>query len=187
MFLILTDPKPHDYLEFFEMNKDPQFQKEFLNLKMQSKEEAKEVIQNLISRRQNEKIFDYAFIKIIKEESVIDHYDSSNSKMIGFITLGQAGETDYLRSGFKLLLNYGIMEKYSGKGLMTNALNTRFKKYIQSEISFIPAYIKGFNPSSERVLAKCGFIKIDDNNLGSTYVKRLCLDMPTFQANFRAI
>ncbi|KAA5538615.1 GNAT family N-acetyltransferase [Adhaeribacter rhizoryzae] len=187
MNLLLTLPHKNDYSEFFEMNKDPQFQKEFPNLRGQTIQDARNIMDSWIKKNQESGPSDFVFIKIAKQPSPIDYYDSSNSKMIGFITVGEAGLADYSNTGFKTLLNYGIIEKYRNKGLMTLALNMRLQAYLDLEYTILPAYIKGDNPASESVLKKCGFIRIDDNNFGSTYVKRLHIDAETFNDAFTEV
>lgn len=187
MFLVVTHPYPHDYKEYFEMNQDSAFQREFANLKGQSLHDAKAFLENKIDQLKSlrpKSITDLAFIRIAKEQSENEFYDSSNSKLIGFISLDEASNGDFSNTGFKTLLNYGIIEKFRNKGLMSYALKMRLQKYLELEYSFIPAYIKGDNPASENVLKKCGFIRIIDDNFGSTFVKKLYMDDEEFNEEF---
>jgi RimJ/RimL family protein N-acetyltransferase len=169
------------------MNKDAGLQSEFLNLKGQTASESSAVLNSIINRGQKGNWSDFALIKLTKQASPIDRYDDSNSKTIGFITLADAGMSDFIRSGFKMLLNYGIIATHRGKGLMTHALNMRLEKYKELGINLVPAYIKGDNPASERVLQKCGFIRIVDDMFGSTYVKNLTVPQSVFNQNFQEV
>jgi RimJ/RimL family protein N-acetyltransferase len=184
MNLLLTLPHMNDYVEFHEINQDFQLQSEFPNLRNQSLQEAKVILDKWIIRNHEPGPADFVFVKIAKEVNEKNYYDSSNSKMIGFITVNESALSDFSRTGFKTLLNYGLMEKYRNKGIMTMALKMRIEAYIDLGYNILPAYIKGDNPASERVLRKCGFRRVNDDILGSTFVKRLDIDELTFDSAF---
>lgn len=187
MILVVTDPQPYDYDAYLEMNKDSGLQNEFGNLKGQTASGAKKALEAIMTPEKGGNWSDFAFIKLTKQASPIDRYDSSNSKTIGFISLAEAGVSDFGMTGFKMLLNYGIVEAYRGKGLMTHALNMRLNKHEEVGINIVPAYISGDNIASERVLQKCGFMRISNNKLGSTYVKNICVDKAVFDENFQEV
>ena len=104
--------------------------------------------------------------------------------MIGFISLNEAGPSDALYSGFKVLLNFGIMQQFRGKGLMTMALKMRLQRLYELEYNIAAAFISGSNPESEKVLTKCGFDKIRDTDVGKSYVKRLYIDEQRYKTAF---
>ncbi len=182
MFLVLTDPKPYDLEAFYEMNQDKNFQKEFLNLRGQTIMDAERLLDRIINRKKElQSLTDYAFVKLATSASPNDKYDKTNSIMIGFISIDPAGDSDQMLSGFTTLLNFGMVIKYCGKGLMTAALNTRFQKYYDAEITFLAALVMGDNPASERVLEKCGFEVIRELPMGTTFAKRISMSESDFQ------
>jgi RimJ/RimL family protein N-acetyltransferase len=187
MVLLVTDPHENDYYEYVEMNQDLGLRKEFLNLREQNIQNAHQDFKNILELNRKPGSTDFAFIKIASAANADNYYDSSNSKIIGFIVVGPAGESDFRNSGFQTLLNYGMIEKYRNKGLMTHALNLRLSRYMELEFNIIPAYVKGNNPASEKILRKCGFIRVDENDFFSTYVKQLCVDDYTFKNAFQPV
>jgi hypothetical protein len=70
---------------------------------------------------------------------------------------------------------------------MTIALNLRIQRYYERKFNIMPAFIRGDNPASESVLRKCGFIRVDKNILGSTFVRRICMNEQEFAYEFLEI
>lgn len=187
MHLVLTPPHQNDLVEFHKMNQDLMIQMEFSNLKNITLEGSKQLLENILKSFEESPNYDFCFIKIAFSLNSQDYYDSSNSVLVGFISVSEGSLTEFKFSGFETLLTYGIIEKYRNIGLMTNALNFRIERFEELGFNIIPAYLKGKNPASEKVLRKCGFIKILENDFGCTYVKRITMSKAQFDTNFKEV
>ncbi|MBC6365263.1 GNAT family N-acetyltransferase [Algoriphagus sp. AK58] len=187
MHLVLTPPHQNDLIEFHKMNQDLMIQREFSNLKNITLDGSKQLLKNIIMNFEENPNSDFCFIKLAFNLNDQDYYDNSNSVLVGFISVNEGSFTEFNFSGFQTLLTYGIIERFRNKGLMTNALNFRIERFEELGFNIIPAYIKGNNPASEKVLIKCGFIKILENDFGCTYVKRITMPKVQFDINFKEI
>jgi RimJ/RimL family protein N-acetyltransferase len=187
VMLVVTNPKAHDLQEFYEMTKDSTFQKQFFNLKEMTLYDAKNMLEFIVRNESGNGYMDYAFIKLAWSASETDNYDNTNSKLIGFISLNQANQHDFLITGFKNLFSFGIIEEYRGKGIMIRALNMRIKAYIQNKMNFIAAFVKPNNIVSDKILLKCGFIKIEQSSHGQLYTRRLDMDESEYNKDFISI
>ena len=130
---------------------------------------------------------DFCFIRIAFTQNEDEKYDHQNSEIIGFIDVDEQDDTMFSLSGFKVLISFAIKSKYQNMGIMTEALNMRIDRYNEYGFNILPAYVKGDNPASEKVLAKCGFIKIRDDIRGTTYVKRISMAQTQFENAFKKI
>ena len=107
MNLILTDPILDDYKAYHELISEEAWQKQFLNYRGQTIDQTKEEIKFWVENRKTAFPSFLRMIKLTPYEN-INEYDNSNSTLIGFISNVPAGMTDYSRSGFKMLMNFGI-------------------------------------------------------------------------------
>jgi RimJ/RimL family protein N-acetyltransferase len=183
MNLILTPPKPSDLQQFYSMMQDSGLQGQFLNFRNPSIERAQLILKESIRLSEGLQNEDFCFIKL----DVLNSDEDSDHLLIGFISINLASDIEYANSGFKTLLNFGIIEPFRNQGLMTKALQLRFEWFLERGYNFVPAFIKGENVSSERVLKKVGFIKVVDEIYGSTYLKRMKMSIAEFNANFNAL
>lgn len=184
MHLLLTNPNRNDLEEFHKMNQDPLLQREFHNLRSITLEKSEAMLLEYIRISESNSSENFCFIKVAPQVSPNDYYDITNSSIVGFISVNQSGDLDFQTSGFQILLNYAILEKYRNRGLMTQALNLRMKRFEELGFNILPAYIKGENGASEKVLRKCGFRRVVDHDLGSTFVKRITMDKARFEQGF---
>jgi RimJ/RimL family protein N-acetyltransferase len=166
------------------MNQDLMFQKEFHSIRNMTLDESKKLLTTIISDNKQNSKTDFCFVKITHTLNEKNYYDSINSVMVGFISVNEATMEEFKYSGFQTLLNFGIIEQFRNIGLMTNALNFRVERFEELGYNIIPAFIKGANPISEKVLKKCGFLKILENNMGSIYVRRITLSKKQFNLDF---
>lgn len=186
MFLVNVLPHKDDSDAFYKMNQDEGLKKEFLNLKHNySKKESDDLLDSIIELNNENGFCDFCLIKIAFSDSL--HYDDSNSKTIGFISVNEASVTEHFKIGFKHLLNFGILTVYRNKGIMTSALEMRMEYFKDLEYNIMPAFVKGKNFASERVLQKCDFVKIRESIYGTTYVKRVSMGITDFNSNFNSI
>lgn len=170
MILLLTVPHLNDLNEFYHINQDKEFQKEFTHLKNLSLEDTKENLKDIIDKNKKGGIFDFAFIKIAKQANQDNYYDSTNSKMIGFITYDSTSLMDRMVSGARTMLRYGIIKEYRNRGLMKMALGLRLKKYEEWGYNLVFAVVSHTNTYSERVLNANGFSLVRDD-IKKTYIK----------------
>lgn len=183
MNLVLTDPILDDYKAFHKLISEEGWQRQFHNYRGQTINETKEEIKYWVEN--GNKVYP-SFLRMIKltPYSNISEFNSSNSTLIGFISNVPAGLTDRTRTGFRMLMNFGIGKKYEGKGLMTMAMEMTLERLYQLGLNIVSAYVKSNNIGSERVLEKCGFDLIRNNGLGKTYVKALKIDMNEYRDVF---
>lgn len=183
MNIILTDPILDDFKDYHDLISEGDWQKQFLNFRFQTIEQTKEEIRYWVENRKSSFPSFLRMIKLTPFEN-IDIYDNTNSTLIGFISNMPAGMTDYSRSGFKMLINFGIGKKYEGKGIMTMAMKMTLERLYQLEYNIVSAYVKPNNIGSENVLEKCGFDLVRDDIFGKTYVKALKIDMEDYRDAF---
>ena len=185
MVLILTAPNNGDYHSFCELIKDKEIFKRFELFQNKPLDWCEKYINNWIQiNKQGESLRWMKLIKIAESKNADEYYTDKNSTLIGFILHNDAGALEVGISGFKMLLNYGIIQKYRGKGIMTMALKLRLQRLYELKYNIISAYIEADNLESRKVLLKCGFNKVSDNDLGESYVKRIYMDESTFRKEF---
>ena len=143
--LVLTDPKPHDIHEFFEANQDSGFKKHLFNRIGLTIEEAQKSLTYVINRKNISGFLDYVFIKISWNVGTDDLFNSSNSNLIGFISLNNATEEEFRITGFRTLLSFGIKKNYENQNLMVKALNMKIRRYTQQGVNFVASFVNSEN------------------------------------------
>jgi RimJ/RimL family protein N-acetyltransferase len=95
--------------------------------------------------------------------------------------------SDSFHAGFTNinLINFGIDSKFRNNGLMTYALQLTLDYMTSLEYGYACALVRDSNLSSKRVLEKCGFIKVSDNEIGSLHAKRLIWNEYDFNKSFK--
>ena len=185
MVLILTAPNKEDYHSFYGLIKDKEIFKRFELLQNKSLKWCENFMNNWIQLdEQGEFLRWMKLIKIAESKNDAEYYTNQNSTLIGFITHDDAGAIEGGISGFKMLLNYGIIEKYRGQGIMTMALKLRLQRLEELQYNIVSAFIDSDNLESRKVLLKCGFVKVGENDLGESYAKRIYLNESTFNKAF---
>jgi RimJ/RimL family protein N-acetyltransferase len=170
MFLVLTNPHSGDYSEFFELTQDERIQSEFKNFQNFDANDVIEHINQWIEINNSESLNWLKLIKIGFEDAEI--YDSTNSKLIGFMSISDAGIVDQAITGCNNLFNFGIMEEFRNQGLMTNAVRMRLQRLKEMNYNLLYALVKSDNHASERVLEKAGFQILDEVATGKLYMIR---------------
>ena len=154
MNLLVTDPILEDYVELHKLISEPKFQKEFINYRDQPIERTKKEIVFWVENGQKVYPSFFRVIKLTKHDN-LPSYTRENSSLIGFISNVPAAPDDQIASGFQMLLNFGIAEKFEGKGIMTMALEMTLEKLYERKLNIVSAFVKQNNIASEKVLAKC--------------------------------
>ena len=108
--LILTDPIFDDFKSYHELISENDWQKQFLNYRGQTIDQTKEEIKFWVENGSSAFPSFLRMIKLTPYENV-DKYNDINSTLIGFISNVPAGMADFSRSGFKMLMNFGIGKK----------------------------------------------------------------------------
>jgi RimJ/RimL family protein N-acetyltransferase len=170
-----------DVNSFYKLCNDAEIRKEFINMRLNSVDEAKHHLQNLIEISNNSSPSFFKAIRIIFDENA-GQYTDSNSRLIGFVSLHDAGMMDsLLTGGFQQNLSFGIESPFRGKGLMTIALQMTLDAMYQDGYNLVPAFVKPNNPASERVLEKCNFTKVQSTPMGSLFIRRICMPENQFK------
>lgn len=183
MNLILTDPILADTNSFHNLISEPDIQRQFLNFRNRDLDETKREIETWVANRAKFFPLFLRMVKITEDESA-QSWDDTNSELIGFISNVNAGQTDNLYSGFKVLMNYAIRKKFENKGIMTAALEMTLQRMYELNYNIASAFIKPGNNASERVLIKCGFDLVKDTPMGKSYVKALKIDLNKYNSEF---
>jgi len=185
-FLMTTPANLTDAEQFFQLLTEPEVKKEFPHMRFNNIEDARHYLKGQIDNTQSVSPNFFKAIRIVFDEGA-EIYTDSNSIFIGFICLSHTGTADYLFSGgFKQTLSYAIKSSYTGKGLMTIALEMILDAMAQDGYNYVAARVKLHNLRSEKVLQKCGFDKISkgENRNGFTYVKRLAMNENEYNQMF---
>lgn len=169
MVLIITDPILEDYMSFFDLINERDWQSEFLNFRGMSLDDTKEYIQYWIENKDQIYPEFFRMIKLTYDEHA-SKYNDLNSILIGFVSLHETNIGDRLLSGLNYSLSFAISEKFYGKGIMTNALEMTLERLQTLGYNNIPAIVKESNKASERVLQKCGFSLVSHESFLKSYV-----------------
>jgi RimJ/RimL family protein N-acetyltransferase len=183
MDLVITDPILSDYKQYHELVTESHIQKEFHNFRRQRLEDTKKEIEYWVANQGNI-LPDFLRILKITEDSDVGFWDDSNSQIIGFIANLKSGSIEHMNSGFENLINFGIAEKFQGKGIMTSALNMTMTRLKELEFNISTAFVKPNNIGSARVLEKCGFDLVREMPLGNSYAKALHIDLENYKNAF---
>jgi RimJ/RimL family protein N-acetyltransferase len=177
MILLLTEPKLYDTYQFYyNILNDYAIVNEFVNYRGFTLDRAKAHISEYIKLNAENSVNWLTFIKLTDKVSPNDIYDETNSQLIGFINSSKSRGYEKDVTGINDLLNFGIIENYRKRGLMTIALKMKLERLYELGFNFVAAFVKGNNFGSEKVLEKCGFDKIQDSPFHSLYTKRIKMD-----------
>ncbi len=182
--LLITAPDISHAKALHELFQDEDLQHEFPQLRPRSVENAREFLDKQTDLVGG-KITFFRLIKIGYSPDPAFH-GADYTDLIGFVTVAETGMGDFvLSSGLNHLLSFAVARKYRNMGVMTTALKMTIDAMIQYEFNFIGAIVKSGNVSSERVLSKCGFDKVQSTAINSTFIRRLCMSLPDYNKHFR--
>ena len=173
-----------DANQLFELFKDSNIIKEFPFMKIENKSDVKQFLENQIEISKNSSTGFFKAIRIVFNglESV---YTEKNNIVIGFISLGKIDVFEQMLSGgFEQTLSFAVKSAYTGKGIMTMALNMNLDAMFQDRYNVIASIVKRNNKASIRVLEKCGFTMVRDSHLSLLYVKRITMNENEFKRVF---
>ncbi len=177
-FLATTPAKMSDSKSFFNLIQDKEIRKEFVSLReISTIEQATLYLDGQIRSHFNldNKNF-FKLIRIVFSEDT-ESYNDTNSILVGFISLHDAGMMDQLLTGgFNQNLSFAIISQYRNKGIMTTALNMTLDAMYADTYNLVPALVKPENIESAKVLKKCGFDEVSKSPMGSLFVRRLTMD-----------
>ncbi len=138
----LRHVKMSDLPAYFEIMRDKQVQKNFMNAPKTIKEARKKL---------KEKILGFKKKKPTQESFAIIVDD----KVAGFVDLHDLNKKYFLHRG---IIGYCLVPEYRGKGITTKAVKMitdyAFKKY---KLRRLEAFCRTFNKASARVLEKAGY------------------------------
>ncbi|HRN40810.1 MAG TPA: GNAT family protein [Vicingus sp.] len=183
MNIYLTYPVIEDLTNYHNLISEPNFQSEFIHYRNRSLNDTREELESWIEMGNSCLPSFFRFIKLshCEDDKILNN---SNSKLIGFFANTPSGTLEGSLSGFEMLLNFGISQKYENKGIMTMAVEL-LCDYLKNEIGFtiITTHVKMNNIASQKVLNKCGFDLVRDQ-VGKTYVKALNIDEEIYKKAF---
>lgn len=183
MDLVITDPISSDYKQFHELIIQSHIQEQFINFRNRNITDTKSEIDFWVANQNN--LLPH-FLRLLKvtEDPQASIWDERNSTIIGFISNVSSGGIEKIFSGFDTLINFGISKNFENKGVMTLALKMTLERLYDLELNICTAFILHENYASAAVLKKCGFDKVQESPIGSSYAKALKIELELYKSSF---